>query len=120
MLTVAALEPINNKETTSEPSTSVERTKADYRNIYNYLSAITRGSEPPELNITEAAILLDIIENLIRTLSKSQTLIQREFLHSEYKELRRFLNTTDKDSNSTPSDGKKKKFHFNKPIWNSI
>jgi len=93
-LTVAALEPINASPMGEGSSTSAASSSApSYRNIYTYLSAITRGAEGPVLNSSESAIVLSMLEDLILTLSKSQTLIQREFLHSSYPELRSILQT---------------------------
>ena len=61
------------------------------------MSAITRGAEGPALNPSESAIVLSMLEDLILTLSKSQTLIQREFLHSSYTELRTILHTSENE-----------------------
>lgn len=87
VFTVAALEPIN--ETTTK--TTVEGNAPSYKNIYNYLSSITKGCDVGPLNNAEASIVLSLLEDLILTLSKSQTLIQKEYLHSNYNELRKYF-----------------------------
>lgn len=86
MFTVAALEPINEKS-----MTVVEGEAPSYKNIYNYLSSITKGCEVVQLNNAEASIVLSLLEDLILTLSKSQTLLQKEHLHSNYVELRKYF-----------------------------
>ena len=86
VFTVAALEPINEKSTTV-----VEGEAPSYKNIYNYLSSITKGCEVVQLNNAEASIVLSLLEDLILTLSKSQTLLQKEHLHSNYVELRKYF-----------------------------
>jgi len=86
VLTVAALEPIQNIENViSHPN---------YSNIYNYLSSVTRGTEAPELPANDAAVVLELLEDLIKWLSKSQTLVQREFMHTRYADLRKHLTST--------------------------
>ena len=55
------------------------------------MSSITKGCDVGPLNNAEASIVLSLLEDLILTLSKSQTLIQKEYLHSNYKELRKYL-----------------------------
>ena len=86
VFTVAALEPINEKS-----MTVVEGEAPSYKNIYNYLSSITKGCEVVQLNNAEASIVLSLLEDLILTLSKSQTLLQKEHLHSNYVELRKYF-----------------------------
>ena len=87
VLTVAALEPVQNIDTcNNQPS---------YSNIYNYLSSVTRGTEVPDLPVDDAVVLLELLEDLIIWLSKSQTLIQREFMHARYAELRKNLHQSD-------------------------
>ena len=90
VFTVTALEPINIKSD-EEASSAADGSVPSYKNIYNYLSSISRGTDVAQLNIAEASIVLSLLEDLILTLSKSQTLIQREYLHSSYKELRKYL-----------------------------
>lgn len=64
------------------------------------MSSITRGVDSVQLNTAEATIVLSLLEDLILTLSKSQTLIQREHLHSSYEELRKYLNFSEDEDNS--------------------
>lgn len=99
VFTVTALEPINLKsdaESSSQESESIP----SYKKIYNYMSSITRGVDSVQLNTAEATIVLSLLEDLILTLSKSQTLIQREHLHSSYEELRKYLNFSEDEDNS--------------------
>jgi len=84
VLTVAALEP-------TDATPSVCETPPNYNNIYSYLSAVTRGSDVPDLPAGDAVVILDLLEDLIRNLSKSQPLVQREFMHDRYLELRYLL-----------------------------
>jgi Small nuclear RNA activating complex subunit 2-like. len=120
VLTVSALEPINLRaeiqaETAAASgSTESQDSTPNYKNIYNYLSAITRGSDAPPLSPVESAVVLDLLENLILTLSKSQTLIQREHLHSNYNELRKYLNLPTTEDGGTASP--KKKFSSTNPF----
>lgn len=86
-MTVAALEPRNEKRNAENSDWELP----DYTKIYNYISAITSGREIPELTATDAAVVLDLLEDLILTLSKSETLVQREFMHTQYQELRKYL-----------------------------
>lgn len=121
VLTVSALEPINimaeNQEATaSSSSTEVQNSLPNYKNLYNYLSAITRGVDPPTLSPVEAAVVLDLLEDLILTLSKSQTLIQREYLHSNYSELRKHLNLPPLTSEDEATVSPKKKFSSTNPF----
>jgi len=89
-LTVAALEPV-------KTSAAMPHQQPNYGNIYNYLSSVTRGTEVPNLPANDAMVVLELLEDLIYWLSKSQTLIQREFMHARYAELRRFLHTNASD-----------------------
>jgi len=89
-LTVAALEPV-------KTSAAMPHQQPNYGNIYNYLSSVTRGTEVPNLPANDAMVVLELLEDLIYWLSKSQTLIQREFMHARYAELRRFLNSNASD-----------------------
>jgi len=92
VLTVAALEP----KPTSGP---------DYKKIYNYLSAVTRGTEAEELGPLEAAVVVDLIDDLIDTLSSSEALLQRELLHERYGQMRQLLiREGDDDPNKQPVD----------------
>lgn len=80
VLTVAALEPVeNNDNNINQPN---------FCNIYNYLSSITRGTEAPELPANDAAVLLDLLEDLIKWLSESHSLVQREYMHNQFVKLR--------------------------------
>jgi len=89
VLTVAALEPVKNNKTTYEPN---------YGNIYNYLSCVTRGTNAPDLPVDDAIVVLGLLEDLIKWLSKSQTLIQREFMHARYAELRKYLHPSGEEN----------------------
>lgn len=79
VLTVAALEPTITVPSDDQP---------DHNNIYSYLSAVTRGTDVPDLPANDAAVILDLLQDLIKTLSKSETLIQREHMHNRYAEMR--------------------------------
>ena len=82
MLTVAAFEPISPSSCSDPPN---------YRNIYNYLSAATRGTPLPDVSPNDAAVILELLEDVVRTLSCSETLIQRDFMHQRYCELRSIM-----------------------------
>lgn len=84
VFTVAALEPSSgNTECSNEPN---------YTNIYNYLSSVMRGvTTIPQLAANDAAIVLELLEDLIHTLSRSETLIQRQFMHERYGKIRNYL-----------------------------
>ena len=82
VLTVAALEPTLSGSCANPPN---------YNNIYNYLSAVTRGTEVPQLAADDAVVILELLEDLVGALSKSETLIQREFMHMRYAQLRGYL-----------------------------
>lgn len=84
VFTVAALEPSSgNTECSNEPN---------YTNIYNYLSSVMRGvTTIPQLAANDAAIVLELLEDLIHTLSRSETLIQRQFMHERYGKIRNCL-----------------------------
>lgn len=117
-MTVAALEPTNSEKTNQSSvkpqqqkdlqvdttSFSPAETSAvdlpNYSQIYNYLSAITSGREIPDLKIADAAIVLDLLEDLVLTLSKSESLVQREFMHEKYKELREYMDAEPLSSSS--------------------
>jgi len=80
VFTVAALEPV--------PATSCAQ-PPNYGNIYTYLSSVLRGDvTTPQLPADDAIIVLDLLEDLISTLSNSETLLQRDFMHQRYAELR--------------------------------
>lgn len=97
VLTVAALEPVKQNKTYGSK-------QPNYGNIYNYLSAVTRDADlPPELPVEDAIVMLDLLEDLIKWLSSSDTLVQREFMHQRYAELRQYLNISDDET--TAHDG---------------
>jgi len=85
VLTVAALEPVEKSENINLPN---------FCNIYNYLSSVTRGTEAPELHANDASVVLELLEDLIKWLSKSHTLVQREFMHIQYANLCNNLSRT--------------------------
>ena len=45
-----------------------------------------------DLPPNDAVVVLELLEDLIKWLNKSQTFIQREFMHTRYAELREHLN----------------------------
>lgn len=91
VFTVAALEPSSgNTECSNEPN---------YANVYNYLSSVMRGTTSiPQLAANDAAIVLELLEDLIHTLSRSETLIQRQFMHERYGEIRKYLTNNNEAS----------------------
>ena len=97
VFTVAALEPSSgNTECSNKPN---------YTNIYNYLSSVMRGATTiPQLAANDAAIVLELLEDLIHTLSRSETLIQRQFMHERYGKIRNYL-TNNNETNQNIING---------------
>lgn len=52
----------------------------------------------PQLAANDAAIVLELLEDLIHTLSRSETLIQRQFMHERYGEIRKYLTNNNEAS----------------------
>ncbi|XP_012567091.1 uncharacterized protein LOC100199488 isoform X1 [Hydra vulgaris] len=84
VLTVAGFEPVGCSSSPTDYS-------PNYQNIYNYLAAATRGTNLPDVSPIDAAVILELLEDVVRSLSCSETLIQRDFMHKRYSELRNIM-----------------------------
>ena len=81
-MTVAALEPgLSQTDPTSGGDGPC------FANVYNFLAAVLKGNDPPELPPVDSKVVLELLEGLINKLANSHTLLQKEYMHEAFESL---------------------------------